>query len=185
MHLAVKRDILDDLAPVGLESGAKVVDIDSAESGHQPVGAARGNAAKDKVVAALGTPAADNVVAFFELGEEVGDLVGRVLEISVHGENTVALSVIKTSGKSRGLAEVAAKLDDENTRIYGCNLFKQTVGAVAGAVVNEDQFEGLSYVLHDGLEAVVQSGDVLFFVVEWNDDGVFRHLTMILLASRR
>jgi hypothetical protein len=76
VHLAVKRDVLDDLTAVGLEGGAEVVDIDSAEHGHEPVGAARWDAAKDEVVAALGAPAADDVVAFFELGEEVGDLVG-------------------------------------------------------------------------------------------------------------
>ena len=38
MHLPVKRDILDDFAAVGFEGGAEVVDIDSAEEGHKPVG---------------------------------------------------------------------------------------------------------------------------------------------------
>src|ERR1700727_1291216 len=95
VHLAVERDVLDDLAAVGLEGGAEVVDIDSAESGHEPVGAAGRNAAEEEVVSALGTPTADDVVALFELGEEVWDLVGRVLEVAVHGKDELALGVVE------------------------------------------------------------------------------------------
>ena len=144
-------------------------------NGHEPVGSARGNAAEEEVVAALRAPAADYVVALFELGEEVGDLVGVVLEIAVHGEDVVALGVVEAGGKSRGLAEVAAELDDEDAGVYGSDLFEETIGAVAGAVVDEDELEGVADLLHDGLEAVVESGDVLFLVVERHDDGVFRH----------
>ena len=93
-----------------------------------------------------------------------------MLQVTIHSEDAVALGVVKASGKGGGLAEVAAKLDDKDARIYGRDLFEQAVGAVAGAVVDEDQFEGLAYMLHDGLEAVVESCDVLFFVVEWHDD---------------
>jgi len=38
VHLAVEGDVLDDLAAIGLEGGAEVVDIDVAEEGHDPVG---------------------------------------------------------------------------------------------------------------------------------------------------
>ena len=34
--------------------------------------------------------------------------------------------------------------------------------------------------LHDSLEAVVEGGYVLFLVMEGDDDGVFRHVFMIL-----
>ena len=68
-------------------------------AGHEPVGDARGDAAEDEVVGALGAPAADDVVALFELGEEVGDLVGVVLEVAVHGEDEVALGVVEAGGE--------------------------------------------------------------------------------------
>ncbi len=175
MHLAVEGNVLDDLAAVGLEGGAEVVDVDAAEDRHEPVGGARRDAAEEEVVATLRAPAADDVVALFELGEEVGDLVGVVLEIAVHGEDVVALGVVEAGGEGGGLAEVAAELDDEDAAVYGSDLFEEAIGAVAGAIVDEDQFEGFADLLHDGLEAVVECGDVLFFVVEGHDDGVFRH----------
>ncbi len=126
-------------------------------------------------------PAADDVVALFELGEEVGDLVGIVLEIAVHGEDEVALGVIEAGGEGGGLTEVAAQLDDEDARVDRGDLFEQAIGAVARTIVDEDQFEGFADLLHYGLEAVVEGGDVFFFVVERNDDGIFRHSSMILL----
>ena len=122
-----------------------------------------------------GAPAADDVVALFEFGEEVGDFVGVVLEVAVHGEDDLALGVVEAGSEGGGLAEVAAELDDEDAAVYGGDLFEQAVGAVAGAVVDEDELEGFADLLHHGLEAVVEGGDVFFLVMEWNDDGIFRH----------
>jgi hypothetical protein len=126
-------------------------------------------------------PAADDVVAFFEFGEEVRDFAWVVLKIAVHGEDVVALRVIEAGGESGGLTEVAAELDDEDTTVYGSDLFQEAVGAVARAIVNEDQLEGFSDLLHNCFETVVERGDALLFVMERNDDGIFRHLLMILL----
>jgi hypothetical protein len=92
--------------------------------------------------------------------------------------------VIEAGGEGRGLAEVAAELDDENARIHCGDLFEETVGAIAGAIVDEDEFEGFADLLHDGLEAVVEGGDVLLLVMERNDDGIFRHELMILLWTK-
>jgi hypothetical protein len=179
MHLAVERDVVYELAAVGLEGGPEVVDIDAGDAGHDPVGAARGDAAEDEIVGTVGAPAADDVVAFFEACNEVGDLVGIVLEVAVHGDEHVALGVVEASGERGGLAEVAAELDDEDARVDGGDLFEQAVGAVARAIVDEDHLEGVADLLHDQLDAVVEGGDVLFLVVERHDDGVFRHILMI------
>src|ERR1700721_2812328 len=89
MHLAIERDVLDDLSAVGFEGGAEVVDVHTAEYGHEPVGGTRGNAAQDEVVAALRAPATNDVVALFEFGKEVGDFVGIVLQIAVHSKNEI------------------------------------------------------------------------------------------------
>ncbi len=121
------------------------------------------------------------VVTFFKLGEEVGHLVGVVLEIAVHCEDEVALGVVEAGGQGGGLAEVAAELDDENAAVDGGDLFQQAVGAVAGSIIDEDELEGFADLLHYGFEAVVEGGDVFFFVMERNDDGIFRHELMILL----
>ena len=44
-----------------------------------------------------------------------------------------------------------------------------------GAIVNEDELEAIVHLFHHGLEPVVQGGDVLFFVMKGDNDGVLRH----------
>ena len=58
VHLAIERNVLDHLAAIGLEGRAEVVNVHAGKLGHQPVGAARGNAPHDKVVDPLLAPAA-------------------------------------------------------------------------------------------------------------------------------
>ena len=65
--------------------------------------------------------------------------------------------MVKPGSESGGLTEVAAKLDDENAGVDGGDLFKQPVGTVPGAVVDEDEFKGFANLLHHGLEAVVRA----------------------------
>ncbi len=104
-----------------------------------------------------------------------------MLEVTVHGEDEVSLGMIEACGEGGGLAEVATELDDEDAAVYGSDLLEESVGAIAGAVVDEDQLEGVTDLLHHGLEAVVEGGDIVFFVMEGYDDRIFRHGLMILL----
>ena len=150
VHFAVEGDVLDDFAAIGFEGGAEVVDVHAGDGGHELVCGAGGDAAQKEVVAALGAPAGDDVVALFELGEELGDLVWVVLEVAVHGEDELTPGVVEAGGEGGGLAEVTTELDNEDARIDGGDLFEQAVGAVAGAVVDKDELEGVVDLLHDG-----------------------------------
>jgi hypothetical protein len=40
VHLAVQRDVVDHLTTIGLERGAKIMNVDAGKFGHQPIGAA-------------------------------------------------------------------------------------------------------------------------------------------------
>jgi len=105
-----------------------------------------------------------------------------VLKIAVHGEDIVALGVVETGSEGRGLSEVAPQLNHQDSAVYGSDLFEKAIGSVAGAIVDKDKLKGFADLLHDSLEAVIEGGDVLFLVVEGYDDGVFRHVSMILLG---
>ena len=176
MHLAIQRDVVDHLTAIGLERGAKVVNVDAGKLGHQPVGATRRNPAHDEIVDALLTPSADHVVALFQLGDKFRDLGGVVLQIAIHGQDVVALGMIESRGKRGGLAKIAPQLDHQNPAVHGCNLFQQLVGAVTRSVVHKHQFETVANLLHNRLQAVVQSSNVLFLVMEGHDNRILRHL---------
>ena len=76
VHLAVEPDAFEDLAAVGLEGAAEVVERDAREPGDQAVGDPRGDLAGQPAVLAIAPPARDDVEAQVEPFEEAGD-VGR------------------------------------------------------------------------------------------------------------
>ena len=97
----------------------------------------------------------DHVVALFQLLEEVGNLAGIVLQIAVHGQDELARGMVEARGQGRGLAEVAAQLDDQHAAVDRGNLFHQLVGAVVGAVVHQHQLKTFAHLLHHLLQARV------------------------------
>ena len=78
--------------------------------------------------------------------------------------------VVEAGGQCRSLAEVAAQLDHQHAAVDRGNLFQQLVGAVTGAIVDQHQLKALAHLLHDLLQARIEGGHVLFFVVERDDD---------------
>src|SRR3984957_699529 len=82
MHLAVERNILNHLAAIGFECGAEVVDGNTGEARHDPVGAGRGNAAQDEVVDANFAPAGDDIIPLIELFYKSWNVIGIVLKVA-------------------------------------------------------------------------------------------------------
>ena len=74
--------------------------------------------------------------------------------------------MVKTGSKARGLPKVAAELDDRYATVHRGNFAQQRKGAVVGAVIHQDHLKGFAAGLHYGLQAGVQIGDILLFVVE-------------------
>ncbi len=67
VHLAVERNVLDDLAAIGFECGPEVVNGDAGEARHEPVGAGGRNAPQQQAVDAHLAPAGNDIVALVEL----------------------------------------------------------------------------------------------------------------------
>src|ERR1700693_5394413 len=110
MQFAVERNLFENVAAVGLEGGTEVVDIDSADLGHHPVGDARGDAAHPEIVDAHFAPSADDVIASGNFFQKQWDIVGVVLQIAIHGDDVLAAGMIETGCQSGGLAKVPAQL---------------------------------------------------------------------------
>jgi len=103
-----------------------------------------------------------------------------VLEVTVHSENEFALTVVEAGGEGRGLAEISAQLYHNHSAVDGRNLLEKQEGVVLAAIVDENQFEELARAFHDDLEPVVQFGNVLFFVVKWDNNGILEHNPLII-----
>ena len=96
MQFAVERDLLENFAAIRLERGAKIMNVDTAELGHQPVRATGGDASQPKIVDALFAPAADDVVTLREFFEEDRNIGGIMLQVAVHGDDELTSGMIET-----------------------------------------------------------------------------------------
>src|ERR1700737_50947 len=166
VQLSIQRNLVEDLPTVGLESGAEVVDVHTAQFGHEPVGAVRRDAAEPKIVDAALAPAADDVIALGNLFQKQGDVGRVVLQVTVHGDDVFPASMIEACCQRRSLAEVAAQLDHRNPAIDRGDLAQHMEATVGGTVVHEHDLEGFAVALHNRFEAVVEVGDVLLLIIQ-------------------
>src|SRR5215472_8988212 len=103
-----------------------------------------------------------------------------MLVVTVHGENEFALTVIEAGGEGGGLAEIPAQLHHNHSTVDGGNLLEEREGMILAAIVDENQLEGLPCGFHDDLEPVVQFGNILFFVVKRDNNGILEHDVLII-----
>ena len=88
VHLTVDLDALDHLVLVGLQAAVHVMELDAGDFAGRPVIQFRRKVLREFVVLAVLLPAGNDIVAL--LGNhpvEFRDLVGRVLQVRVHGDD--------------------------------------------------------------------------------------------------
>ena len=73
--------------------------------------------------------------------------------------------MIKAGREARSLARSCGELTTV-TRHRLRHFAQQREGAVVGAVIHQHHLKGFAAGLHDGLQASVQVGDILLFIVE-------------------
>lgn len=115
-------------------------------------------------------PARDHVVALVELGQQAGDVGRIVLQVGVQRHDHVVARGVDAGGHRRGLAEVAAEADQAEMRIGRAGGLEVVPGAVARAVVHEDDLVGAADARNGRVELLRQGGDVRLFVEDGNDD---------------
>ena len=165
MEFAVERNLLENVAAIGLEGCAEVVNVDARNFRHHPVGDARRQTTHPEVVDAYFAPATDDFISGGDFFQEERNVVGIVLQIAIHGDDVLAAGMIKSRGQAGGLAEVAAEFNDSHAAIDSCDFAQHGESVIAGAIVDENDFETFAVGLHDGLEAIVEVGDVFLLVM--------------------
>ena len=170
MHLAVDLDRLDHLAAVGLQAAVEVVQADARRGTCRPVEELARPPLADRVVALL-LPARNQVVTLLEdHTAQGGDLLGRILQVGVHGDHHLAARSRKAAIESGRLAVVARKTDAPQRRILRGQALDNGPRAVGRAVVHEDCLIGEGMGRSDTVDPRQQFGQRLLLVVERYDD---------------
>jgi len=101
VHFTVQRDVFYDFAAIDLERGAEVVDVHTGKLAHHPICDSRRQAAEQKIVHTLFPPTANDIgMSGFESREQLGNVRGIVLKVSVHGDDDIAGSKIEAAASA-------------------------------------------------------------------------------------
>jgi len=113
-----------------------------------------------------------DVVALAPGGDEIGDDLGRVLEVGVdHHHRLRARRVVESGGQRDLLAEVPAEIEHADMRIFRLQFEHEGEGGIAGAVIDEDDFPGEADAVHDRREARMEGPQHFLLIIGRHDDG--------------
>src|SRR5690349_666007 len=111
------------------------MNIDAAELGHKPICASRGHPSEHKAIDAFFAPAADDVITLANLFDERRNVIGIVLQISIHRNDVFAGGVIETRCKRGSLTEVSSQLYHRDAAVDRCNFTQQMKGKIRASIV--------------------------------------------------
>ena len=95
-----------------------------------------------------------------------------MLQVAVHRDHGLAPSDVEPGRQRDLVAEVARQPDDLDAWVAGMQLDGQTVGAVAAAVVDEDDLPGPVQGVEHRRQLLDESRQHLLLVVQRDDDRV-------------
>ena len=104
---------------------------------------ARSESAK-QVVLPVGPHAAHHVETLLHGSDQPGDLLGRVLQVGVQGDDDLALGLLKSGHDGGMLAVVAIQENAHHPAVmFAGSGFNHVVGSIAAAVIHQDDFKRL------------------------------------------
>ena len=145
VHLAIHLDIFHHLGAVGFQSAVEVVKIlYTAYLPRRSIEEFRWNSLRQWVVTLLLIPRHEVVAVFGNHAVELWNLVGRVLQVGIHCYHHAPSGSIESAVERRTLAVVAAELNATHLVGAATEFLNNVPRAVGGAVVDEDNLEGVA-----------------------------------------
>ncbi len=118
---------------------------------------------------ALGAHCIGDIVPFAPLFDHAQQHLGRILQIGVHHDHSIAIGIVKTGRNCDLMAEVTAEVEHLDAIIAHIQFRQHVDAAVRTAVVDEDHFPALARAFHHLHDAFVEHGNHSFFIPDRND----------------
>jgi hypothetical protein len=127
-----------------------------------------------QAVAFLFRRTVDHVMAFAQHRQQLGNLLGRILQIVVNGDDEFAAGRADAAQQGVVLAVVAAHAQAAHTGVAGTQALDHAPGIVAAAILDEHDLEAQLLRLEHGLQALVQHGQDRRRAVDRHQHGELR-----------
>ena len=172
VHLPVDLYVFHHVLAVSLQATVEVVQVvHPAYPSCRGVEELGGYGLRQRVVALLLVSRHEVVAVFGYHLVEAGYLVGRVLQVGVHGDDHVAAGFLEPAIEGGALAVIAAELYGVYVRVLGRELLYDLPRVVGGAIVDEDNLIAEVVGFHHALYPRVKLWQRLCLVEKWYDYG--------------
>ena len=118
---------------------------------------------------AFGANRVDHLVAFTPLRDQIEDDFGRVLQVGVDDHDRLPAAIVHPGGHSDLMPEVAGKNHRTDAVILLGEFSDAVGGAVAAAVIHEDELPLFTRLVHHIADAGIKQGQIFELVVYRND----------------
>jgi hypothetical protein len=136
----------------------------------QRIEEAESDSARAVTVASTRSLPQNHLVALAPFGHQLGNDLRRVLQIAVDQDDALAAGVVDARRHRRLMPEIAREADDLESPILGVHLPQQLRGAVAAAVVHENDLPHLAAAINGGKQPPPQLRQALLLIEDRHDD---------------
>ena len=113
----------------------------------------------------------NHVVAFTPQADQLGDQLGRVLQVAVHDDNGSTAGVLESGTHRRLVTEVAAQADNHRLLVLFVDRVKEGGRCIAAAVVNQQHFKLGTEVFENRTDSIPERSDAFLLVIKRNHHG--------------
>src|SRR6266571_6155061 len=134
VELTVYPDLLCNILSIGFQAAIEVVDVNPSDHGGHKIKKTRWNGLGNRIPSFL-FPPGNQIKAFLDFTDEIRDFVRVVLQVSIHGDDDVALSMGKAHRKGCGLTVVSPETDNLHSSVATAQVMQCAHRAVRAAVI--------------------------------------------------
>ena len=182
---------VDDMAAIGPQHAAVVTHRFTGGALDQAVDGLRRGFAEEGVLAVL-THGSDHVIALVRFLDQPRDLLRRVLQVGIKGNNQIAGDVAKARHDRRVLAVVAVQQHRHDVAAFGFGRRRQHEGGViAAAVVDQQDFIFTPKGGAGGIRAANELWQTLLLVIHRDDHRdllhgrISKHINVLTAGAER
>src|SRR5450755_2858865 len=161
MHLGIERNLFYQVGSVGLQRAAAVSDGNSSHLPDYAVGDHRRNLSRYEFVLPAVSPTYNDVIALVDLAQELLDIGGVILQVSVHGDEYLPDCIFDSGRHSRGLAVIAPEPHHADPRVETRDSASALQCLILAAIVDEQHLKSDSERFKRGDDCCVQWGDAV------------------------
>jgi hypothetical protein len=128
---------------------------------------------------------AHHIVALLNFLQEPGDLLGRILQVPVEGDDDLPLRPFKTRKDRHMLAVIAVETNDFDRRMELIQPLQELCRVIGTAIIDEEHLVALTHPMEGAHQPVSQRFERRCLIQDRHDDGEIDALTTPLPYSGR